>query len=48
MVVNAGYDLVMEGIENEELLEAAKQSGATHIQGYLLGRPQKTPELFTN
>lgn len=48
MVVNAGYDLVMEGIENEELLEAAKQSGATHIQGYLLGRPQKTPQLFTN
>lgn len=48
MVVNAGYDLVMEGIETEELLAAVKNSGATHIQGYLLGRPQKTPQIFND
>jgi diguanylate cyclase (GGDEF)-like protein len=39
MVRRSGYDLVMEGIEELALLELAKQAGATHVQGYLLGKP---------
>ncbi|BCN93840.1 hypothetical protein THMIRHAM_16250 [Thiomicrorhabdus immobilis] len=44
MILNAGYDLVMEGIETEEMLEIVKQAGATHIQGYLIGKPSATPK----
>lgn len=39
MVRNAGFDLVMEGIETQEMYEQAKTAGATHLQGYLLGKP---------
>lgn len=44
MILTSGYDLVMEGIETEDMLEEVKQAGATHVQGYLLGRPRPTPE----
>ncbi len=44
MILNSGYALVMEGIETEEMLKVAKESGATHVQGYLLGRPDKNPQ----
>ena len=40
MVLNAGFDLVMEGVETQEMYDQAKLAGATHIQGYLLGKPQ--------
>lgn len=39
MVRRSGFDLVMEGIETEEMYEQAKAAGATHLQGYLLGKP---------
>lgn len=39
MIRSVGYDLVMEGIETEEMREAAIQAGATHLQGYLFDRP---------
>ncbi|MDX1351665.1 MAG: bifunctional diguanylate cyclase/phosphodiesterase [Thiomicrorhabdus sp.] len=39
MIINSGYDLVMEGIEDNEMLQSAKNARATHIQGYLLGKP---------
>ncbi|MDX1346713.1 MAG: bifunctional diguanylate cyclase/phosphodiesterase [Thiomicrorhabdus chilensis] len=39
MIRKSGFDLVMEGIEDETMLEQAKAAGATHIQGYLLGKP---------
>ncbi|HIE40602.1 MAG TPA: EAL domain-containing protein [Thiomicrorhabdus sp.] len=39
MVRDAGYDLVLEGVETEDLLKKSKQAGATHIQGYLLSKP---------
>lgn len=39
MIRNAGYQLVLEGIETQAHLEAAKAAGATHYQGYLLGKP---------
>jgi len=39
MVIKAGYDLVAEGVETEEILEKIAQLGFTRGQGYLLGRP---------
>lgn len=39
MIINSGYDLIMEGIEDQEMLQKAADAGATHIQGYLLGKP---------
>lgn len=48
MILDAGYDLVLEGIETQEMLELSKSIGATHIQGYLLGKPSSTPKEFTH
>lgn len=39
MVRTAGFDLVMEGIETQEMYQQARTAGATHLQGYLLGKP---------
>ena len=39
MVRHAGFDLVMEGVETQEMFDQAKAAGATHLQGYLLGKP---------
>jgi EAL domain-containing protein (putative c-di-GMP-specific phosphodiesterase class I) len=33
-------DVVVEGIETEEQLNAVKRFGAERAQGYLFGRPQ--------
>ena len=46
MILNSGYDLVFEGIEDNEMLERAKKVGATHIQGYLIGKPAASPKIF--
>ena len=43
MVLRSGYELVMEGIEDQEMYEKAKLAGATHLQGYLLGKPNIEP-----
>lgn len=43
MIRQAGYQLVMEGIETDKQLQQAKQAGATAVQGYLIGRPQPVP-----
>ncbi|QCU90615.1 bifunctional diguanylate cyclase/phosphodiesterase [Thiomicrorhabdus sediminis] len=43
MVLHTGYDLVFEGIEDAHMLDVVKQLGATHVQGYLLGRPAAIP-----
>lgn len=40
MIIKAGYSLVAEGIESEELLETVREVGFTHAQGYHLGRPR--------
>ncbi|MCF6298463.1 MAG: bifunctional diguanylate cyclase/phosphodiesterase [Thiomicrorhabdus sp.] len=45
MVRDSDYDLVLEGVETEEMLEKSKQAGATHIQGYLLGKPKSIPSF---
>ncbi|WP_127470261.1 bifunctional diguanylate cyclase/phosphodiesterase [Thiomicrorhabdus aquaedulcis] len=42
MVRRSDYELVMEGIEDYAMLELAKKAGATHVQGYLLGKPDQT------
>ncbi|NPA71556.1 MAG: bifunctional diguanylate cyclase/phosphodiesterase [Gammaproteobacteria bacterium] len=39
MVRRSGYDLVLEGIEDTDLMSKSIEAGATHLQGYLLGRP---------
>lgn len=44
MIRQAGYELVMEGIETPLLLDLAKQAGATYIQGYLMGKPNIQPQ----
>ena len=43
MVLRSGYELVMEGIEDQEMYDKAKRAGATHLQGYLLGKPNIEP-----
>lgn len=45
MIIQAGFDLVMEGIEDETMLNQARNAGASYVQGYLLGRP--TPHFQT-
>ena len=45
MVRDSGYDLVLEGVETEAMLEKAKQAGATHVQGYLFGKPKSIPSF---
>ena len=42
MVIKAGYDLVAEGVENEEILERIAEVGFTRGQGFLFGRPEST------
>lgn len=38
--------VVAEGVETEEQRQAVIAAGCTHIQGYLLGRPQAVSALF--
>jgi diguanylate cyclase (GGDEF)-like protein/PAS domain S-box-containing protein len=40
-----GLRTVVEGIETEGELQAARAAGATHVQGYLLARPAPEPAL---
>lgn len=42
MVIKAGYTLVAEGVETEDILKKIAQMGFTNGQGFLLGRPDKT------
>jgi len=41
LIREAGYDLVAEGIEDEATLDLVYRMGATHAQGYFLGKPQR-------
>ena len=40
-----GLRTVVEGVETPVELAAARAAGATHVQGYLLGRPRPVPAL---
>jgi EAL domain-containing protein (putative c-di-GMP-specific phosphodiesterase class I) len=42
MVLKAGYDLVAEGVETEEVMVRIKELGFTRGQGFLFGRPEST------
>lgn len=44
MISKAGYRIVAEGIETEQILEAVMRIGCSHGQGYFLGRPRATPQ----
>jgi EAL domain-containing protein (putative c-di-GMP-specific phosphodiesterase class I) len=37
--------IVVEGIETEQQLEAARSTGATHVQGFLLSKPVVLPQF---
>ncbi len=41
-----GLSVVAEGIEDAESLEHAMRAGATHVQGFHLGRPMSSAELL--
>jgi len=44
MIRDAGYQLVAEGIESEELLQRILDLGFTHAQGFLIDRPLPSVE----
>ena len=39
-------DIVVEGIETEEMLQALRDLGCDYAQGYLIGKPQTLEELL--
>lgn len=39
VILDSGFKLVAEGIENNELKQLVLDMGATHMQGFALGRP---------
>ena len=39
LILDAGYQLVAEGIETEAARQDVINMGATYLQGYLFGRP---------
>ena len=41
VILKAGFKLVAEGIENVELQNLVIDMGATHMQGYALGKPER-------
>lgn len=41
-----GADIVVEGIETEEMLQALRELGCDYAQGYLIGKPQTLEELI--
>ena len=47
MIREASYQLVMEGIEDKAMQAASTEAGATHIQGFLLGKPTRQPKCVS-
>ena len=43
MIRDAGYQLVAEGIEDQETLELVIEMGATQVQGYYFDKPVRLP-----
>lgn len=48
VIIKSGFKLVAEGIENTELQELVSNMGATHMQGYALGKPETIENLLKN
>jgi diguanylate cyclase (GGDEF)-like protein len=45
VIIKSGFKLVAEGIENSQLQELVSKMGATHMQGYALGKPETIDKL---
>lgn len=41
LIKKAGYQMVAEGVETEEMLQKVTAVGFTHVQGFYLGKPQR-------
>lgn len=41
-----GYDVVAEGVEEVDQLEALREFGCSRAQGYLFGRPAPFADVF--
>jgi EAL domain-containing protein (putative c-di-GMP-specific phosphodiesterase class I) len=41
MVMNAGYEVVAEGVESQALLDSVIELGFSHAQGFLFGIPMR-------
>ncbi|HEU0188127.1 MAG TPA: EAL domain-containing protein [Gallionellaceae bacterium] len=48
LIHNAGYQMVAEGIESEEMLQKATAVGFTYAQGYYLGTPHPLNPDFSS
>lgn len=46
VILNAGFKLVAEGIETTELKDLVSSMGATHMQGYALGKPEPVEKIL--
>ena len=44
--MEAAFPLVVEGIEHDEMLDRVRDLGFGYAQGYLIGRPASSDELF--
>jgi diguanylate cyclase (GGDEF)-like protein len=44
---NLGLDIVAEGVESQEILDALRDYGCTLAQGYFIGKPMPAEELAT-
>jgi EAL domain-containing protein (putative c-di-GMP-specific phosphodiesterase class I) len=42
---NLGLDIVAEGVESQEILDALRDYGCTLAQGYFIGKPMPAEEL---
>jgi EAL domain-containing protein (putative c-di-GMP-specific phosphodiesterase class I) len=40
VIMKAGFPLVAEGIETQEMLDRVRSLGFDYVQGYLIGRPE--------
>jgi diguanylate cyclase (GGDEF)-like protein len=45
MIIEAGYQLVAEGIESQSLLDKVKEIGFTHAQGFYIHKPTSSNNL---
>jgi diguanylate cyclase (GGDEF)-like protein len=46
MILESGYHLVAEGIENADMLESVRAAGFARGQGFLMGRPAERADLL--
>ena len=47
MATSLGLDVCAEGVETQEQLEAVRELGCSHAQGFYLGKPKPAGKVFT-